>query len=430
MSAVPADLTVSSRWILPMTSPDEVLENHTLVIRDGRILDLLPTTLAAERYAATAHVDRSRHLVLPGLVNAHTRIAPPPGRAIAPDRLHDGALMCIAEMLQAGTTCFCGLGYFPQESARAAAEQGMRAVIGIPIAETASPWAASPGEYLTRALSFRDEYRGHPTIATVFAPQSPTAVSDATFARIATLANELDAGIVTTLHESRAEVDECVIRHGARPIVRLHALGLLTPALTAAHMTVATAADLELAQRSGIAVTLCPESSVRTGNGPPPVTAWAATELRLSLGSGIASPGGSVDLWTAMRFLALLSMAPDSGLADLPHRGLDAWDALAAATRGGAAALGLDAEIGTLERGKWADMCCIDLQRPATQWAALATPHSSWVTPLVFNGGRDLVSDVWVSGRHLVNSRAFTRLDWPHAAGRVAARRVAPIIGD
>jgi len=413
-----------------MTSPDEVLENHTLVIRDGRILDLLPTTLAALRYDATAHADRSKHLVLPGLVNAHTRIVPPPGRAISPDRLHDGAQLCIAEMLEAGTTCFCGLGYFPQESARAAAEQGMRAVIGIPLAETPSPWAASPGEYLTRALSFRDEYRGHPTIATAFALPEPTAVSVATFARIATLADELDAAIVTTLHESRAEVDECVIRHGARPIERLHALGLLTPALTAMHMAVANTSDLELAQRSGIAIALCPESSLRTGNGPPPVASWAATGLRLGLGSGIANASGSMDLWTAMRFLALLSMAPDLGHADLAHHALSAWEALAIATCGGAAALGLDAEIGTLEKGKWADLCCIDLQRPATQWAALDAPHSSRATPLVFNGGRDLVSDVWVSGRHLVNSRAFTRLDWPHAAQRVAARRMSPIIGD
>jgi 5-methylthioadenosine/S-adenosylhomocysteine deaminase len=429
MSAVPADLTVSSRWILPMTSPDEVLENHTLVVRDGRILDLLPTTLAALRYAATAHVDRSEHLVLPGLVNAYTRLAPPPGRSIAPDRLREGAQMCIAELLAAGTTCFCSLGYFPQESARAAAEQGMRAIIGIPIAEMASPWATSPGEYLTRALSFRDEYRGHPTIATAFAPESPSAVSDATFGRIATLADELDAGIVTALHESRAEVDESVIRHGARPIARLHALGLLTPALTAVHMTVANAADLELAQRSGIAITLCPEPGLRTGNGPPPVASWAATGLRLSLGSGIAEPAGSIDLWTAMRFLALLSMAPDAGLSDLAHKGLNAWDALAIATRGGAAALGLDAEIGTLEKGKWADMCCIDLQSPAAQWATLAAPSDA-ATGLVFSGGRDLVSDVWVSGRHLVNSRAFTRLDWPHAAARVKARRISQIIGE
>jgi 5-methylthioadenosine/S-adenosylhomocysteine deaminase len=160
------------------------------------------------------------------------------------------------------------------------------------------------------------------------------------------------------------------------------------------------------------------------------VASWAATGLRLGLGSGIANPAGSVDLWTAMRFLALLSMAPDGDPAGVAHHDLNAWDALAIATRGGAAALGLDAEIGTLEKGKWADLCCIDLQRPATQWASVAAPLSSRAARLVFNGGRDLVSDVWVSGRHLVNSRAFTRLDWKHAARRVAAQRIAPIIGD
>src|SRR5258708_25643809 len=103
---------------------------------------------------------------MPGVGNGHTRIGPPPGRAIAPDRLHDGAQMCIAEMLEAGTTCFCGLGYFPQESARAAAEQGMRAVIGIPIAGTLRPLAARPREDPTRPLRFRAEYRAPPTLAT------------------------------------------------------------------------------------------------------------------------------------------------------------------------------------------------------------------------------------------------------------------------
>jgi 5-methylthioadenosine/S-adenosylhomocysteine deaminase len=122
-------------------------------------------------------------------------------------------------------------------------------------------------------------------------------------------------------------------------------------------------------------------------------------------------------------------MAPDAGLADLAHTGLNAWDALAIATRGGAAALGLDTEIGTLEKGKWADMCCIDLQSPAAQWATLAAP-SDMATGLVFSGGRDLVSDVWVAGRHLVNSRVFTRLDWPHAAAGGKARRISPIIGE
>ena len=396
-----------------MTSPQEVLENHTLVVRDGRILDVLPTAQAATRYAAAVHADRSEHLLLPGLVNAYAQTAPPAGRALRPERLHDGALTCVAEMLKAGITCFCGVGYFPEESARTAAEQGMRALIGIPIAETASPWAKSPAEYLTRALDFRDEYRGHPTVATAFAPHLPVAISDATFGRIATLADELDAGILMPLHESRAEVDESLVRYGVRPIERMHALGLLTPALTAVHMVHVSAADIALAQRSGIAITLCPESNVRSGNGAPPVASWAATGLRLSVGSGIAEPAASLDLWSELRFLALLAHVPGAA-----SPALGSWDALAVATRGGAAALGLDAQIGTLEKGKWADLCCVDLRSPALHWACAGPPHDlEW--QLVFNGGRDTVSDVWVSGRQLLDGGAFTRLDWREVAARV-----------
>jgi hypothetical protein len=251
-----------------MTSRDEVLENHTVVVRDGRILDLLPSHQVAGRYAATMHVDRSQHVLLPGLVNAYTQIAPALGRSTRPERLHDGAQLCIADMLKSGTTCFCGTGYFPDESARTALETGMRALIGIPIGETASPWAAS-GEYLTRALEFRDEYRGHPSIATAFAPVAPAAISDDTFAKIATVADEVEAGLIMPLHVSRAEVEDSIARHGLRPLERMHRLGLLTPALTAVHMAHIDAQDRELAQRGGIALTLCPEADVRHANAPP-----------------------------------------------------------------------------------------------------------------------------------------------------------------
>jgi 5-methylthioadenosine/S-adenosylhomocysteine deaminase len=91
------------------------------------------------------------------------------------------------------------------------------------------------------------------------------------------------------------------------------------------------------------------------------------------------------------------------------------WDALAAATLGGAAAAGMDTDIGSLAPGKWADLCCIDLGGPATQ------PLNDPVTQLVLCGGRDLVNDVWVAGRHLLSEREMTRLDWAAAAERARA---------
>ncbi len=407
-----------------MTSRDVLLENHTLVVRDGRILDVLPRARASECYAASVELDRPEHLLLPGLVNALTQIVPNVDSVRGAAHVGDSAILGIAAMLRAGISCFCAMGYFPQESARTVAAQGMRAVIGIPLAATPSPWAHEPADYLTRALDFRDELSGHPSLVAAFAPQSPSAISDAMFGRIATLADELDAGLLVSMHESAAGVEHSVRQHGLRPIERLHALGLLTPALTAANMVHVDAADLALAQRSGIALTLCPGSNLRAGLGPPQVTAWARTGLRLSLGTGSDDPGAAPSLWSEIRLLAQLAGPRNLGDAGEDTE-LGAWDVLASVTCGAAAALGLDAEIGTLETGKWADLCCVDLRSPPMVQAA--DPAAA---RLVFGGGRDIVSDVWVAGRHLLNAGAFTRLDWPAVAARVEAWPSRPMAGD
>jgi 5-methylthioadenosine/S-adenosylhomocysteine deaminase len=411
MPAVLADLCIDARWIVPMSMPHRVLENHTLVVRDGRILDLLPSAAATIRYSATAMVQRSAHLLMPGMVNAATHAAASlfrgAGARGAAQFVPDGILVAIAEMLGSGITCFADRCYFPDQCARTAAEQGMRAVIGMPVAEAASPWAKSSGDCLTKSLNLRDDYNGHPLISTAFAPHAPNTLSDATFARIATLADELDAGILIDVHESAAEIAASVARHGMRPIERLWKLGLLTPAMNAVHMAHATADDIELARRTGISISLCPQSNLRNGHGVPAVGALAAAGIRLGVGSGDGAELQNRDVWGEMKLAALISR-----LADAP---LSAWDALAMATRGGAAALGLDAEVGTLEPGKWADVCCIDLGGPATQ------PLTDPVAQLVFCGGRDMVNDVWVAGRQLLADGEMTRLDWPAVVERAGA---------
>jgi 5-methylthioadenosine/S-adenosylhomocysteine deaminase len=431
MPSVLADLSIDARWIVPMTTPGAVLENHTLVVRDGRILDLLPSSDAALRYAATVSVRRPEHLLMPGMVNAATHAAmseframdsavEPSVRRIAEleqhwvnsDFVHDGVLAAVAEMLRSGITCFGDRYYFPDETARVANEQGMRAVIGLPVAEKPSLWAKSGADYLTRALGVRDEYKGHPLISTVFAPDAADRLSDATFTRVATMADELDAGILMDLHESAREIAHSIAVHGKRPIERLWNLGLLTPAFNAVHMAFATPEDIDLAQRTGISISLCPQSSLREQGSLPPIAAWAASGIRLSLGSGAGTPYQNQDVWTEMKLLALaMSSQPLPNGAD--HR---AWEALATATRGGAAVLGLDADVGTLEPGKWADLCCVDLGGPAT------SPLRDPVKQLVFCAGRDIVSDVWVAGRRLLSDGELTRLDWAAVSERADAR--------
>jgi 5-methylthioadenosine/S-adenosylhomocysteine deaminase len=409
MPFVAADLRIEVRWIACMTARNALLEDHSLVVRDGRILDILPSDIAALRYSATAVLQRSSHLLMPGMVNAHADAAmlllrgakdqaSAVDRIVNPDFARDSTVAAIAEMLKSGITCFCDRGYFPEETLRVANEQGMRVVVGMPVTETSTPWASNAAQSLTRSLGLRDKYRGDPLVATAFAPRAANTLSAETFARLVTLADELDAGILIDLHQSPLAITECMQLHGVRPIERLWHLGLLTPALNALHMVHLTAADMSLMQRTGISITLCPQWELKFGGTLPQIADFTAAGVRLGLGSGGAAL--SQDVWGDMRTVALLTSA---------------WDGAHAATRGGAAVLGLESEVGTLEPGKWADLCCVDLSGPATQ------PVGDPLAQLVFGGGRDIVSDVWVAGRQLLSGGELTRLDWPEVAARSAA---------
>jgi 5-methylthioadenosine/S-adenosylhomocysteine deaminase len=413
MSVVPADLRIEVRWIAPMTLRNEVLEDHSLLVRDGRILDILPNSLAAERYAGAPVLQRASHLLLPGMINAHadaSSLLGAPDGIGGPDFARDCVLGAIAQMLKSGITCFADHGYFPQATARAAKEQGMRALVGMPVTDGPTPWAPNAALSLTYSLNLRDEYRDDPLVSTAFAPQAANTLSDDTFSHLITLADELDAGIMLDMHQSAADISGCEAAHGVRPIERFWKLGLMTPALNAIHMVQASAADIALAQRTGISVSVCPQSNLKLGHGHAPAAAMALAGIRLGLGSaGTASL--SRDLWGDMKLTAMMSQ---SGGQRGPA--LAAWDVLRMATDGGAAVLGLESGIGTLQPGKWADLCCVDLSGPG------ALSPLDPLSQLVFNGGRDMVSDVWVAGRQLVSGGDFTRLDWAEVSARSRAR--------
>ncbi len=192
-------------------------------------------------------------------LDSHTALASSCRRRF---QARDGTLAAIAEMLRSGITCFCGsLLIIPRRRRARPVEQGMRAMVGMPVAEQQRPGRKTAAQSLTRSLQLRDEYRGHPLISTAFAPlHDANGLSDAAFSHLATLADELDAGIMIELHQSDGEIRACIATFGVRPIERLWNLGLLTPALNAVHMTHATAADIDLAQRTGIAISLCPQA--------------------------------------------------------------------------------------------------------------------------------------------------------------------------
>jgi 5-methylthioadenosine/S-adenosylhomocysteine deaminase len=416
------DLIIDARWIIPVEPDGRVLEHHSIAINGGRIVTLLPCAEARTRFAAREQLRRPSHVLMPGFVNAHTHAAMSLLRGIADDLPFDawlrkrifpleqrwvgrefvraGTELAFAEMLLAGTTCVADWYFYPEESARVAAELLLRACIGAPIADVPAPWSPGPDDYLSQGLALHYAWRDHPLVSTALGPHSPYLVSDATFERIRTYADELDATVMIHLHESVAEIEQSLAVHGARPIERLGRLGLLSSRLIGVHFTQTDPADIATAAQAGIQVVHCPASNLKLGNGVARVDAMLAAGLNVALGTDGAASNNNLDLVGEMRLAALLAKGNSRDPAVL-----DAATALRMATLNGARALGLDSDTGSLLPGKWADLCCMNLDAPAT------LPVHSPLSQVVYAASRDQVSDVWVAGKHLVSDRQFTRLD-------------------
>ncbi|ROR32287.1 TRZ/ATZ family hydrolase [Inmirania thermothiophila] len=439
----PVDYLVRARWIVPVEPEGAVLEDHAVAVGAGRIVAVEPWSALRPRHPEAAVIERPRHVLIPGLVNAHTHAAMTLLRGLADDLplmtwlqehiwpaearwvgeafVHDGTLHAVAEMLRGGVTCFNDMYFFPEVTARVAAEAGLRAVVGLIVIDFPSAWARNADEYLAKGLELHDAWRNHPLIRTALAPHAPYTVADAALERVRVLADELEIPVHIHVHETAEEVARAVAETGERPLARLDRLGLVSPALLAVHATQLTPAEIARLADAGAHVVHCPESNLKLASGFCPVQALAEAGVGLALGTDGAASNNDLDLLGEMRTAALLAKAV-AGRADA----LPAARVLAAATLGGARALGLEAEIGSLVPGKAADLVAVDLGAPETQ------PVYDVISQLVYAAGREQVTDVWVAGRPLLRDRVLLTVDEEAILVRSAqwARRIAAPPGE
>lgn len=426
-----ADTVLSARWIIPVEPAGTVLEDHSLVVRHGRIADLLATAEAQTRFPSAQQVDLDRHVLIPGLVNLHTHAAmtlmrgladdlplmewlknhiwPAEGKHVSQQFVRDGTLLACAEMLRAGVTCFNDMYFFPEASAQAVLQAKMRAAVGIIAVEFPTSYASDAEDYLRKGLEARDRFRPEPLLSFCMAPHAPYTVSDRTFEKILTLSDQLEIPIHMHLHETRDEIQESLSQHQLRPLARMQALGLLGPNLIAVHMAHLTEDEIDLVAQRGVHVAHCPSSNLKLASGIAPIAELARKGANVGLGTDSAASNNRLDIFSEARLAALLAKGA-SGDATA----LDAHRTLAMATLHGARALGLDDRIGSLSPGKAADIVAIDLSSIET------TPCYDVASHLVYAVGREHVSHVWVNGELVVENRNLKTLDSQELAAKVA----------
>jgi 5-methylthioadenosine/S-adenosylhomocysteine deaminase len=345
-------------------------------VRDGAIEQVLPASQALTAFRDYEHVELAGHVLIPGLVNAHVQAATSlvrglprarkaaAERALSADFVRDGTALACAEMLRGGITCFQDRYYFPEAALDAVMDAGIRAAFGLFVADAPTTYASDPADYLRKGLATRDRHGEHGLVSFSFAPHG---VADSIYKQVATLAAELDLP-VQVLIQSAGEVE------------RLGRLGLLTPGLMSVHAVRPRPDEIQLLARHGCSVALCPSSGVQD----------ASIDSMLKSGINVALAAGEdrLDLFAEMR------MAAGS-----PH------EVLQAATVGGARALGLGAQIGSIEPGKRADLVALEVRGPCYE----AVSH------VVRIAGREDVAHVWVDGELRVRDGALenpaSRLD-------------------
>ncbi len=404
-----ADLIIEARWLAPVSAKEKLLEHYSVVVQGDILTDLLPTAQARLKYTASTLVCLDEHVLIPGLINAHTHAAMSLMRGMADDLplmtwlnehiwpaeravvvenyVRDASLLGCAEMLSSGTTCFNDMYFYPQATASAASQAGLRANLGLTVLEFPTNYASDADDYLQKGFEAHDSWRGNSLITSSIAPHAPYTISNQTFEKVLTYAEQLGLGIHTHLHETQDEIAQSNTQYGMRPLQRLAGLGLLGPNLVAAHGVHLIPAEIEMLAEFGCHIAHCPSSNLKLASGIAPVAALLDRGVNVSIGTDGAASNNRLDMLSEMRLAALLAKGASMDAAAMP-----AYQALEMVTIKAAKALGLEEKIGSIEIGKQADMVAVKLSDFAV------SPCYDPISHLVYTCGREHVTHTWVAG--------------------------------
>jgi 5-methylthioadenosine/S-adenosylhomocysteine deaminase len=429
----PVSLMISGAYVLTMDQEGQVFAPGAVAVKDEEIAGVGSLETLRACYAPVQELHYPQGLILPGLINAHTHAAMSLFRGLADDlpleewldsyifpaesRLNRdfvywGTRLAVAEMLLSGTTTFCDMYLFADAVARAAAETGIRAVVGEVLYDFPSPNYGPPGAGLRFSEELCRTWQGHPRVKVAIQPHAVYTCSPELLQQCGELALRQQTRLIIHLAETEKEVADCQARYGATPVAHLHRLGLLTANLVADHAVALSPADMELLARSGAGVAHCPESNMKLASGIAPVAELLQLGVPVGLGTDGCASNNNLDLLQELDTAAKLQK-----VRYLDPTALPAPAALKLATRGSARVLGLDGEVGALAPGWKADLIVLDLNQP--HLTPLYDPYSH----LVYAASGADVQTVVVHGQLVVRDRYLLTLDLAETLAR--ARELA-----
>lgn len=418
-----ADLLIVGGTVVTMDENRRVIEDGAVAVKDGKIALVGTRADVTKNLKAKQTVDARGKVVIPGLINTHTHVPMGLFRGIADDLdlqewltkyifpaeaknvdeafVRAGTRLGLAEFIKGGTTTFCDMYYFEDAIADETAKAGMRGVLGETLIDFPAPDNKTFADALKYTENFVKKWRNHKLIVPAVAPHAPYTVSQEHLLETRKLSDKYSVPLVIHLAEAETETEFIQQKHqGIRPIEFMEKIGFFNSKTIAAHVVQANEKELDILKKYDVGIAHNPQSNMKLAAGIAPVPMMLAKNLRLGLGTDGAASNNDLSLWEEMDAAAKLHK-----VFSKDPKIVSAREVFAMATIGGARALHLEDEIGSLETGKRADIVIVDFD------GLHQTPFYNVYSHLVYATKSSDVNTVIVEGKMLMQNKRLLTLN-------------------
>jgi len=410
-------METQSILIKNVTMPLSPVKKGSVLIENDLILEIGPD--GGDQ--ADVVIDGEGKVLIPGLVNTHTHLSMTLLRGMADDlplqtwledyiwpaeahlegdHCYAGALLAALEMIRTGTTCCNDMYFFMDEVARALDEAGLRGVVSHGMIDTGDEEKRKKEIRETQRIIDKCHNTAEGRITVALGPHAPYTCSEELLRWSREKANQEDLQIHIHVSETEGEVQNVLESTQKRPFEYLDSLGLLGPDILAAHAVWLSEGEIKLIKERGVKLSHNPVSNMKLASGISPVTRLVEKGVCVSLGTDGAASNNNLDLFQEMKTATLLQKVNLMDPTVLP-----AGKVMEMATSDGAAALGLEDEIGTIEVGKKADLVLVNMMAPHL------TPQRNPLSHLVYSAGGSDVDTVICNGQILMQEKEVLVLD-------------------
>lgn len=415
------DVVIKNTTIVSMDSNYNIYNNSTICI-SGNIIDTIITDSSNYDYTATKIIDGKNKLVIPGFVNTHTHTPMTMFRGVADDKpLHDwlynyifpieakfvnaesvnkGAKLAICEMIRSGITTFTDMYYYEDEVAKASKQIGMRAIvceglIGFPV-----PNSKTYKDGINYIRELHKKYQNDSLITVGVSVHAPYTCDSTLIKEAKSLADELKTVFTIHVAETKWEYDSLIKTFKKTPVEYLNSLHILSNNVVAAHCVHLTDKDIDIFSKNGVAVAHNAQCNMKIISGVAPIWQMSNKNVELSIGTDGVASNNNLNFFEEMNTIAILHKLYNNNPVVL-----NAKEVVRMATIGGAEALGMKSKIGSIEKGKYADLSIIDLNK------SHLTPIYNIYSHIVYSMNASDVQSVIINGKIVMENNKIITID-------------------